>query len=531
MKNYQVKLSLKESEPYIWRILQVPASLTYEAFHDVIQQAFGWENNGSYDISYTDVIISPVDAKANTELHRDWKNAETTIIQEDMKAGIAFSYHYDEIWEVKGEILQEIEGETYPKIIDWQGESVCDYCKGYQDFMRLKKNLKSKDRFARKEARDYFEEYVIDFDLDEINEYYYDMYSDQSDEERSLLPDEISSILNRNLQDFANLIQDLHKPYLFALKIAKDMVIYAYLDELENGKELMIFTDVSNFCRSVINVNESLSDMFFTDSLTIDFIEGEAEIGNAFFNEQKSIAFFRNAMGSAPLYPTIDEASVATLVIERLLVVIGCHDELPSLDEQRMCHISPDVRLFDKPFEVKEEICTINLQKHTLSMLKKLPQKQETMEVFLITIPNQDVENEHKLDTYCVFRSERFFEICDINTHEIMAFSEEMASHLIHVMKSFGLPKRMITNSINLAHSIEGFTSALKIKLEVEDEEESLNSEEFSIILERSGCSSEEQQIFQAIAGMDEAEAMQYIEAMGDDIQSLLQAKQPKLMN
>ena len=41
---YQLRIELKDSKPKIWRRIQVPVQFTFGQLHDVIQVAFGWEN-------------------------------------------------------------------------------------------------------------------------------------------------------------------------------------------------------------------------------------------------------------------------------------------------------------------------------------------------------------------------------------------------------------------------------------------------------------------------------------------------------
>jgi hypothetical protein len=41
---YQIKVTLFDTEPPVWRRLLVPARLTLAQFHDVLQAAMGWED-------------------------------------------------------------------------------------------------------------------------------------------------------------------------------------------------------------------------------------------------------------------------------------------------------------------------------------------------------------------------------------------------------------------------------------------------------------------------------------------------------
>ena len=42
---YQIKVSLEYIEPEIWRRFLVPASMTLDQLHKVLQIAFGWTNS------------------------------------------------------------------------------------------------------------------------------------------------------------------------------------------------------------------------------------------------------------------------------------------------------------------------------------------------------------------------------------------------------------------------------------------------------------------------------------------------------
>ena len=46
---YQIKITLLGTSPPIWRRLLVPANLTLEELHDVLQLAMGWEDCHMHD--------------------------------------------------------------------------------------------------------------------------------------------------------------------------------------------------------------------------------------------------------------------------------------------------------------------------------------------------------------------------------------------------------------------------------------------------------------------------------------------------
>lgn len=50
---YQFNITLKESDPLVWRRIVIPADYTLYQFHMAIQAAFGWENSHLFQFSPT----------------------------------------------------------------------------------------------------------------------------------------------------------------------------------------------------------------------------------------------------------------------------------------------------------------------------------------------------------------------------------------------------------------------------------------------------------------------------------------------
>ncbi len=54
---YQIKVTISEIEPPIWRRLRVPGSITFEELHAVIQAAFGWLNYHLYRFEFDGIVV------------------------------------------------------------------------------------------------------------------------------------------------------------------------------------------------------------------------------------------------------------------------------------------------------------------------------------------------------------------------------------------------------------------------------------------------------------------------------------------
>lgn len=113
---FDLRISITDTEPLIWRRVQVPATLMIAEFHLAVQAAFGWENTHLYAIRCVDragkarSIIGP--DEATEEL--DAEAASGVVLSELLdaqKPGTALEYEYDfgDSWTHHVELLGAVE--------------------------------------------------------------------------------------------------------------------------------------------------------------------------------------------------------------------------------------------------------------------------------------------------------------------------------------------------------------------------------------------------------------------------------------
>lgn len=56
---YDLRVSIQDTEPEIWRRLLVPETITVPELHRVLQTAFGWKNRHLYGIRCVDRLGQP----------------------------------------------------------------------------------------------------------------------------------------------------------------------------------------------------------------------------------------------------------------------------------------------------------------------------------------------------------------------------------------------------------------------------------------------------------------------------------------
>ena len=95
----QLRISLREVEPEIWRRVVVPAAVGLDQLHEVLQIAMGWTNSHLYQFEIGDDVY--VDLDADDDPDEDDLDAAEYAVGEVAEVGDRFTYLYDfgDCWE------------------------------------------------------------------------------------------------------------------------------------------------------------------------------------------------------------------------------------------------------------------------------------------------------------------------------------------------------------------------------------------------------------------------------------------------
>ena len=90
---YQLKVSLLDVEPSVWRRLQVEGNITLERLHTVIQKAMGWESAHLYEFEVRGRRYGmPEPDEPEYDVEPAWK---MTLREAAPAEGVSFQYVYD----------------------------------------------------------------------------------------------------------------------------------------------------------------------------------------------------------------------------------------------------------------------------------------------------------------------------------------------------------------------------------------------------------------------------------------------------
>jgi hypothetical protein len=121
MKDHVVRISISllDVDPAIWRRIEVPASMTLEGLHDVIQILMGWADYHLHHFQLGDVMYgmpSPEDHEMN-----DGRKIKLSTLLVDGERAFQYLYDYGDGWccmVVLETLAPAVAGITYPQLVE-----------------------------------------------------------------------------------------------------------------------------------------------------------------------------------------------------------------------------------------------------------------------------------------------------------------------------------------------------------------------------------------------------------------------------
>jgi hypothetical protein len=129
---YRLKISLEHVKPPVWRRIDLPADVTLEQLHELIQILFGWENMHLHEFEAQGIIYAPEDSETmNFGLFETpQRSEERTTLQEVLhkeKEWMTYIYDFGDNWRhriVLEKILPPEEGVIYPRCLKVKGPNL-----------------------------------------------------------------------------------------------------------------------------------------------------------------------------------------------------------------------------------------------------------------------------------------------------------------------------------------------------------------------------------------------------------------------
>lgn len=182
MKAYEIKVTIKNSKPPIWRKIIIPANINFMQMHNIIQVAFEWLNYHLYEFTFKEFSERITNDRESCEESDDFYPepcktlyAAEVSVDKYLKKVKKFTYIYDfgDWWEHTVEIVNCIEDYEYdyPRVTKFRQASPPDDCGGiygYYDFLEQYLDDSDPDHDSMVEWAE-SQGYHDDYDINEIN--------------------------------------------------------------------------------------------------------------------------------------------------------------------------------------------------------------------------------------------------------------------------------------------------------------------------------------------------------------------------
>jgi hypothetical protein len=171
-KVYQLKITLKDIRPPIWRRVLV-ADCSLAKLHEVIQAAMGWEDYHLYDFEAGGDRYSDPRGMDDLDME-DAGRVKLSQIAPMEKAKLRYTYDFGDNWQhevLVEKILPPEEGQTYPVCI--AGERACppEDVGGPWDYMEFAEAIRDPEHERYEEFLEWRGEFDPEaFDLDAVNQ-------------------------------------------------------------------------------------------------------------------------------------------------------------------------------------------------------------------------------------------------------------------------------------------------------------------------------------------------------------------------
>lgn len=172
MEIYRIKVTLRSVKPPIWRRLLVPADMTLEQLHQVLQIAMGWDNYHLHEFSIGPERFGVPDPEDRDTINE--KKVRLAGVLGGVGAKALYSYDFGDGWEhtiAVEKVMAPEPGQAYPVCVAGKRRCPPEDCGGASGYFDLLDAIKD----PKHEEHESLLEWVggvidpEDFSIDHVN--------------------------------------------------------------------------------------------------------------------------------------------------------------------------------------------------------------------------------------------------------------------------------------------------------------------------------------------------------------------------
>ncbi len=165
-----VRIELLDTDPLIWREVEVPTSITLKVLHDIVQITMGWLDQHLWEFKIGGRTYGlPMDEDWGTAPRTEAMKVRLRDVLKPRKTVIDYTYDFGDSWEHRltvTKIRPGLPGVSYPHYVGGEWDCPPEDCGGIPGYYNML------DALADPEHPDHAEvaEYLEDWDPKEIDE-------------------------------------------------------------------------------------------------------------------------------------------------------------------------------------------------------------------------------------------------------------------------------------------------------------------------------------------------------------------------
>lgn len=142
-KLYQLKITLTDSSPVIWRRINVPSTITLDLLHEIIQAAMGWKNQHMYAFDHEEASFGEVFPEDNNGMYPSDKVKLNELLT-TVRDKLTYIYDMGDNWE-HALVLEKILPSDSIKSTCTHASGACppEDCGGIGGYYHLREVLKN----------------------------------------------------------------------------------------------------------------------------------------------------------------------------------------------------------------------------------------------------------------------------------------------------------------------------------------------------------------------------------------------------
>jgi hypothetical protein len=133
-----LRIELRDSDPPIWREVEVPTSITLKVLHDVVQAAMGWFDQHLWEFRIGQKRFGlPMDEDWGTEPRDEAAKVRLREVLNPRRTVVTYVYDFGDDWEhglILTNLRQGAPGVDYPRFVAGEGNAPPEDCGGIPGF-------------------------------------------------------------------------------------------------------------------------------------------------------------------------------------------------------------------------------------------------------------------------------------------------------------------------------------------------------------------------------------------------------------